>query len=340
MKKLISLLMAGIMTFSLTACGNTDENNNDAVSAPKDEVVVIQAGYENNPGEPIDLAMHEWARLLEEKSGGSMKMDLYPSSQLGSKNDIIDQMIAGDSVITLADGAFYADRGVPDLGIVFAPYLFETWDEVWKLIESDWYAEQSDKLEEQGLKIIASNWIYGERHTLTTKPVRHVEDLKGMKIRVPNNKIQIKGFEVLGATATPMALGEVYTSLQQGTIDGLENPLPVLYNGKFQEVAKNLTLDGHVKNFTTWVCGSDFFNSLTEEQQTLLIETCEEAGLFNNDLQAEVFDETLQKFKDDGIEIIEVDIKEFQDASASFYTLPEFSDWTPGLYDTVKAVIK
>lgn len=267
-----------------------------------------------------------------------MKVEIFPSSQLGSKNDLIDQMLAGDSVITLADGAFYADRGVPDFGIVFGPYLFDSWEDCWNLTESSWYKQQSDKLEEKGLKLLTSNWIYGARHTLTTKPVRTVADLKGMKIRVPNNTIQIKGFEVLGATPTPMALGEVYTSLQQGTIDGLENPLPVLYNGKFYEVAKYLTLDGHVKNFTTWICGTEFFNSLSSEQQQILMETGNEAGLYNNKIQESVTAETLEKLKAEGVEIIEVDSEEFKKASESFYSLPEFtSTWSEGLYDTVKA---
>ena len=93
------------------------------------EQVVIQLGYENNPGEAIDLGCNEWARLVEEKSGGTMKIEVFPSSQLGAKVDLIDQMLAGAPVITLADGAFYADRGVPDFGILFGPYLFSDWEE-------------------------------------------------------------------------------------------------------------------------------------------------------------------------------------------------------------------
>lgn len=347
MKKTIAILIMALMVLSLfTACGSPAQPKEDAATneqsdAKENNEVVIQIGYANNPGEPIDLAINEWKKLIEEKSNGSMKVEIFPSSQLGSKNDLIDQMLAGDSVITLADGAFYADRGVPDFGIVFGPYLFDSWEDCWKLTESSWYKEQSDKLEEKGLKLLTSNWIYGARHTLTTKPVRTVEDLKGMKIRVPNNTIQIKGFEVLGATPTPMALGEVYTSLQQGTIDGLENPLPVLYNGKFYEVAKYLTLDGHVKNFTTWITGTEFFNSLTSEQQQILIETGNEAGLYNNELQEKVTQETLDKLKAEGVEIIEVDTSEFKEASKTFYSLPEFtSTWSEGLYDTVKANMK
>lgn len=353
-RSIISVLALVLVLVFASGCSKpetetpgSEDSTGTETSKPEDnagadnEPVVVQIGYENNPGEPIDLAINEWARLLEEKSNGTMKMEVFPSSQLGSKNDIIDQMQAGSAVITLADGAFYADRGVSDFGIVFGPYLFETWDDAWTLIESDWYKEQSALLEEQGLKILTSNWMYGDRHTLTKEPVRTVDDFEGMKIRVPNNNIQIKGFDVMGATPTPMALGEVYTSLQQGTIDGLENPLSVLYNGKFHEVAKYLTLDAHVKNFTTWITGTEFFDNLTAEQQQLLVETGNEAGIYNNEIQEQEFEETLAKFEEEGVEIIEVDQSEFAEKAKAFYSLEEFTSiWSEGLYDTVKEAMK
>lgn len=308
----------------------------NGVVLASEKPIVVHVGYENNPGEPFDLGVREWARLVEEKSGGTMKLEVFPSSQLGSKNDLIDQMLAGMPVVTLADGAFYADRGVPDFGIVFGPFLFNTWDDVWKLTKSDWYREQCNLLEKKGLKIIASNWIYGDRHLLTKKAVHSVSNLKGMKIRVPNNIIQIKGFEVLGATPTPMPLGDVYTALQQGVIDGVENPLPVLYGGKFHEVAKHLSLTAHVRNFTTLVTGTAFFDSLTPNQAELLISTCEEAGVYNNNLQNKATEETLNKFANEGVEIIHVDRSEFTEASLPFYSLPELtSKWSPGLYERV-----
>lgn len=329
----VSALLAAAM---LTGCGSGQQ------SAAKDGKVVIQVGYENNPGEPFDKGVNKWKELLEQKSNGTMVIETYPSSQLGSKNDLIDQMIAGQPVVTLADGAFYADRGVKDFGIVFGPFLFDNWDQCWKLVKSQWYADKSKELESKGLKILGSNWVYGARHTLTTKPVNAVEDLKGLKIRVPNNAIQVKGFEVLGAVPTPMPLGDTYTALQQGTIDGVENPLPVLYNGKFQEVAKYLILDGHVKNFTTLVCGAQFFNSLTPEQQKMLLETCEEAGLYNNEKQAASEKEVLEKFRSEGVTVVEPSntvLQGFHDAAKKFYDLPDFG-WSKGLYDTVKSAMQ
>lgn len=338
-------LLAAMAAGMLTGCGSpaqADSSGKNAGAADANsEQVVIQLGYENNPGEAIDLGCNEWARLVEEKSGGNIKIEVFPSSQLGSKVDLIDQMLAGAPVITLADGAFYADRGVPDFGILFGPYLFSDWEECWKLTESPLYEKLCGELEGQGIKILTSNWIYGDRHILSKKPIRSLADLKGMKIRVPSNDIQVQGMQVLGANPTPMALGDVYTALQQGTIDGFEQPITVIYAGKYYEAAKYLTLSEHVKNNTTWICGTDFFNSLTEEQQKILIECGEEAGIYNNEQYFEQEEQALEGLKAAGVEVIEVDKDAFRKAAEQFYQLDMFTSvWSDGLYDQVKEAMK
>lgn len=304
-----------------------------------DAEVVLQIGFENSISEPIGQALEKWQQLVEEQGDGSLKIELFPDSQLGAKNELIDGMTLGEPYITLADGAFYADYGVADFGIVFGPFLFDDWDQCWTLIESDWYAEQCAELETKGLKIVTSNWKYGERHTLTTKQVTTVDDLAGLKIRVPSNQIQSIGFDVLGATSTGMALDEVYQALQTGTIDGAENPLATLYGRKLHEVAKYLILDGHVKNFTTWVMSADLFNSLTPEQQELLVSTGEEAGLYNNELVDASEEEYLQMMIDEGVTVTELTdetLAGFKEKAQAFYEQGSTFGWSDGLYDTVR----
>ena len=306
------------------------------------EEVTLQIGFENSISEPIGQALEKWQQLVEEKGDGSLKIELFPDSQLGNKSELIDGMTLGEPYITLADGAFYAEYGVPDFGIVFGPFLFDNWDQCWTLIESDWYADMCSQLESKGLKLVASNWKYGERHTLTTKPVNTVDDLAGLKIRVPGNQIQSIGFDVLGATSTGMALDEVYQALQTGTIDGAENPLATLYGRKLHEVAKNLILDGHVLNFTTWVMSADLFNSLTPEQQELLVSTGEEAGLYNNELVDASNDEYLQMMKDEGVTVVEPTeevMEGFRAKAQAFYEQGDTFGWSDGLYDTVRAAM-
>ena len=325
MKKILVIALALCM---LCACALADE--------------VLQVGFENSLSEPIGQGLVKWQELLAAKNVG-LTIELFPDSQLGNKTDLIDQMLLGEPIMTLADGAFFADYGVKDMGIVFGPFLFKDWDQCWKLIESDWWKTQCDALQNLGIKMVAANWAYGARHTLTTKPVNKVEDLKGLQIRVPTNQIQTKGFEVLGATPVGMSLGDVYTALQQGTIDGGENPLSTLYGRKHHEVAKYLILDGHVLNFTNWVCSDLWFNSLTPEQQEALIETGREAGVYNNELQAKADEYYLGLMKDEGVTLCvptEEVLQGFRDKAKAFYDEGATFGWSEGLYDTVKAAME
>ncbi len=326
-KKMLALVLTLVIAFSLMTV---------AAEAAGEEPLVIQIGYDDPIGDHIDLAVNRWAELLEEASDGTMTMECYPANQLGTKTELIDQILAGAPVITLADGAFYADRGVPDFGIAFGPYMFDTWDNVWQFIDSDVYADLVDRLAESGLRILCSNWIYGDRNLLTKEPINSLADLKGMKIRVPSNNIQIQGMAVLGANPTPMSLGDVYTALQQGTIDGFEQPTAVIYAGKYYEAAKYLTVSEHVRNNTTWITGTDFFNSLTEEQQQWLTETGEEAGLYCNEQYEEQTAAAAEAMKAEGVEINEIDLTEFKEAAKAFYELDEFTSvWSENWYETV-----
>jgi tripartite ATP-independent transporter DctP family solute receptor len=305
------------------------------------EPITLQIGFENSMSEPIGQALAKWQELVAAQGDGSLVIELFPDSQLGNKTDLIDQMLLGEPVMTLADGAFFADYGVPDMGIVFGPFLFENWDQCWTLIESDWWNEQCAQLEALGLKMVAANWAYGARHTLTTKQVKTPADLAGLQIRVPTNQIQTKGFEYLGATPVGMSLGDVYTALQQGTIDGLENPLTVLYNGAYQEVCKYLILDHHILDYTCWVMGTDFFNTLTPEQQQILIEAGNEAGVYNNAMLEETTNKALEDLKAAGVEVVDFDRDSFVAASESFYADPEIQTmWSEGLIDQIKEIIK
>ncbi|HIV14392.1 MAG TPA: C4-dicarboxylate TRAP transporter substrate-binding protein [Candidatus Avisuccinivibrio pullicola] len=341
---LAALALAGCGGQESPAASTASSQESAPAATEAAEPIVIRLGHDAHPGEPFYAGCEKWKELLEERSGGTMKLEVYPSSQLGSKEDLLDQIATGEAMSTLADGAYFYDRGVKDFGIVFGPYLFNSWEEAYKLYDSPWYQEQADKLAEVAkLKIVASNWRFGVRHTLTTRPVEHVSDFKGLKLRVPTNVIQLKGMEILGTAATPMALGEVYTALQQGTIDGVENPVALLYYGKFHEVAKYLLTDAHVYNITNLVVGVDFFNSLTPEQQKWLTETCREAGEYQNALSEKSDNELIEKMKAEGVTVINPSPEfkqELVETSKAFYTLPDFKDWSPNLYETVKAAMK
>lgn len=348
-KKLTAVCLAGIMAMSLCACSSQpaapettaapETEAAETASAENGDAIVVKIGYENTDAEPIGQAMKEWKRLVEEKGDGSLKIELFPNSSLGTKTQLIDMMLLGEPVATIADGAFYADYGVKDMGIMYGPFFFDSWDDVWALVDSDWYAEQSQILEEKGLKLLASNWIYGDRHLMTKNKVQSPEDLNGLKIRVASSDIYIEGWNALGATSTGIALGETYQALQTGVVEGVENPLSVLYAQSFQEVTPYLLLTSHIKNFTTWVCGTDFYDTLSPEHQELLVQTAEEAGIYNNDLQLKADEEYRAKLEEAKVTITELTDEEraaWKEQAKGFYEKGEQFGWSDGLYETTQ----
>lgn len=361
LKKLCALGMAGAMALSLAACGSTattDTATADSTSTaaatddtastattPAEGAITINVGYENATTEPAAKAVEKWKELVEEKSNGSIVLELFPNSALGKKNDLIDQMIMGENVITVADGAFLADYGVPDFGIFYAPFMFDDWDEEWAVIDSDWYADLCDQLADKGgLRVLSSNWIYGQRDIMSTKPIKTPDDLKGQKLRVSSNDLSITSFNDLGASAVGMDMGDVYQALQAGTIDAVENPVVSLANRSFQEVAKYVVRDGHILATSMWICGESFYQSLTPEQQQILTECADEAGLYNNELQDDATEEALQTLADAGVTVTDLTDEERQawiDAGQNFYQNDTAKlGWSDGLYDTVKAAAK
>ncbi|RMC37906.1 C4-dicarboxylate TRAP transporter substrate-binding protein [Paracoccus alkanivorans] len=296
----------------------------------------IRVAYENNPGEPADLVMNRWAELVDQASNGEVKLELYPSSQLGSKQDVIEQAMAGVNVITIADVGFLTDYE-PDLGILFGPYLTENVDALFDIYESDWFKEKEQSLQDQGIHIVIKNYLYGTRELLTTKPVRTPDDLDGLKIRTPNNEMQVKAIEAMGGTATPMPLGEVYPALTQGVIDGVENPLAVLYGQKLHEQAKYLSMIDYLQNTSLWLGGQAYFDTLDPGVVEMLHETGREAGLYSQELARESDEQILAEMEAAGVEVIRPDLAPFREKAAAVYA--QFPEWSDGLYEQIQALI-
>ncbi|MFC2856395.1 C4-dicarboxylate TRAP transporter substrate-binding protein [Citrobacter farmeri] len=293
----------------------------------------IKVAYENNPGEPLDVVMRYWAEILNKKSDGEITLVLYPSSQLGSKQDVTEQAMMGMNVITLTDVAFLADYE-PDLGILFGPYLTDDPQKLFKIYESDWFRQKNEDLKKKGIHVVMNNYLYGTRQIISKKPIRKVEDLAGMKIRVPNNVMQIKAIQAMGATPTPMPLGEVYPALTQGVIDGVENPISVLQGQKLFEQAKYLSMVNYLTNTSVWIGGEAFFSTLSPKQLELIHSTGYEAGLYSQKLTIERDAEMLKSMEAEGVEVIYPDTEAFRQKAREVYS--QFPEWTPGLYDTIQ----
>ena len=336
-KRILASLLCGAMALSLTVFGGAEMAN------AADKKVSINVGYENAVTEPAAKAAERWKELVEKKSGGSIELKLFPNSTLGKKNDLIDQMLMGESIITVADGAFLADYGVRDFGLFYAPYAFENWDELWKVLDSEWYKNLCDQLAKTGgLRVLTSNWIYGARDILAIREVRTPADLAGLKLRVSSNDLSITSFKALGATPVGMDMGDVYQAMSGKTIDAVENPISSLYNRSFQEVAKYLTKNEHILATSMWICGESFFSTLSPEQQKVLMECADEAGLYNNELYDEATAAAEKGMKDAGVTVIDLTPEEKAEwvkaAQPFFNEATKTLGWSEGLYDTVRKI--
>lgn len=335
MKKTLVLLLALGLTLGVTI-GST------SIASAAEAKFVLKLCTEQTDGDPIDDGCDRWAELVSKATDGAVNIQVYPSSQLGAKADLIEMMLMGQNVCTIADGSYLMDY-VPDFGVVMGPFLFSEWSAMYKITGSDWWREVSAQLEEQGLKIVSTNWVYGERQLMTRSPVKSMADMKGLKVRVPNNDISVTMFNDLGAASTPMALSEVYTALSQGVVDGVENPLTTLYNNKFQEVCKNVTMTNHQMTFSNFIVGKTFWDKLPPEYQEAIISCGREAALYNNELYQQVSQKMQQALSSEGCTIITLDEAtqaEFKDACVKLYKeYEEKGTWTKGLYDKIQAII-
>lgn len=334
-KRFIALFMAAASVLTLVACGDKAADSGD-VTAEDNKEYVIRVAFENNPGEPVYQAVEKWVELAAEKTDGRLVLEMYPSSQLGNKKDITEQMMMGADVITISDGAALMDYA-PDVGIIAAPYLVDNFEQMDKLTSSDWFAESCEPLGDMGLTVLASNWHYGVMHMMTKKPVSSPADLKGMKIRCPSSAFYISGIEAMGATPTPMALSDVYTSLSQDVVDGLFNPVPVLYAGNYHEQAGYLDLTGHIHLQSIWIGSKDFMDSLPDDIYNALIESGREAGEFVNDINDEAYNEALDAMVAAGVEVVETDTDAFREKVQPLYE--NNKEWSEGLYEKAMAVL-
>lgn len=306
--------------------------------ATEQEIHTINIAYGNNTNEPIHKQAEKWKELAEEESDGRLELNLYPSSQLGDEADMIELAINGNNVITLTAHDFLMDY-VPDFGIMNAPYLVEDEEELFYLTETEWFEGLEADLENDfGLEMISKNTFYGKRHLMTQQPVETPEDLQGMKIRVPDNRLFTSSFSAMGASPTPLPLGDLYSSLNQGVIDGAENPLPVLTGSRTHEVTDHLALTGHMTVAAAWVGSSEVMDDLPDDLEKILKNTSKEAGEYGQDLVKAEEEETLQSLKEEGMNIHEVDQSLFEEEAKDIYD--SVPSWSDGLYEHVQSLLE
>jgi len=343
MKKTVAILLAAVMLLSLAACGggstssaapasqapagNSSSSQANTPAPAKDPVVII-AGDPTSESDPGYYALSVFKDLLEEKTDGRYKVELYTNQALGNEVDLIEGLQLGSiglSLVTVASVTNYD----PDLLIFDLPYLFDGDEHVEKVLFGD--------IGDDMLKTIDSNagikglsfFKSGFRTTMTTnRPLTSLADIQGLKIRTMENTMHMECWSALGADPTPMSFGDAFTALQQGAIDAFEMLTTSLVDSGVYSICKNFCESNHVYTARVLLMNQSIWNAMSAEDQKLVEEEImPEVVKAFNEYNESYLAQSIQKIKDSGMNITEIDINELREACQSVYDAhPEYND--------------
>ena len=355
-KRILSVLMAAAMTTAVFAgCGSSSTGSaagstaastgsaaaSGSAAAAGDAEYSMIAGTTTPDAHPYNLGLVKMGELINEKTNGAVKLDVFGNSQLGGERDLIEGLQLGSVQVTCVSTAPLS--GFTDMFLVFdLPFIFETTEQARAVMDSEVGEQILHSVDEQGLVGLA--WFENGFRNVTNnvKPVTVPDDLKGIKIRTMENPIHMAAFKVMGADPTPMAMGDVFTALQQGTIDAEENPVPIVETNKFYEVQKYISMTGHLFSPAPVFIGKDYFESLPAEYQDAIKEAADEATPYQREQIDEQNVSGLESLKSNGMEANEVEKAPFQDATKSVYDeyVKEGTGCvSPDLYSQVEEII-
>ena len=272
---------------------------------------------------PQENAYHfgavKFKELVEAQTKGDVVIDVFPNNQLGTgERDIIEGLQLG--TIDIYVGSTGPMGGFEKKFLLFDfPFLFNDKKHVYTVLDGEIGQYIMGLLDAKGLHGLA--WMENGFRNLTNskRPVISPKDAAGLKIRTQENKVHMAMWRALGADPTPMAWSEVFTALQQGTIDGQENPVPVIYTSKLYEVQKHLALTRHVFSPAMLIVAKPVFESLPEEYRVIFKNAAQEAALYQREVSQKMEDEFIETLKKNGMEITTPDLAPFQEASKKVY---------------------
>lgn len=350
MKQVLKIMSAVLAAGMLAACGGTASSSTASSSGSESssataesstqatgESITLRLGHTQPTDHQANLTAERFAELVNEYTGGTVTIEVYPNSTFGTAAEMNAAVQSGDLDLYLNASAQFASQYEP-ITVVDAWYMFENTDHLMKFYSDDCevYQQLNEGLKEAcGIDTLAAIY-YGARHMTTETPLNTVDNLKGLKMRVASDPMPTAFFEAMGATPTPVAYNETYLALQQGVADGQENPAASILSMKFYEVQKCLNLTAHQYQMLTFYMSVASEANLSESQMDAIRKAASEAAAEHNavafDQEQEQIDELSQY-----LEIVEPDVEGFKNACAAIY--PDYeSTWGEGVADAIKAL--
>jgi len=258
---------------------------------------------------------HKWsvwaADEFKKRTNGKFEIQVFPASSLGKESDINQGLQLGTVDIILT-GASFASNSFPRLGVSYYPFTFRDADHVINYGKSDIFKELTEGYKKATGNTVTALTYYGARHATSNKLFKNCDEMKGIKMRVPNSPVYTALPRACGANPTPIAFAEVYLALQNGTVDAQENPLPTIEAKKFFEVQKNIILTGHIADALLTVISPSTMGKMNAAEQKLLSDITQEAAVNTTNEIRKREGELVDEFKKKGINVVTVDRNDFQ----------------------------
>lgn len=332
MKKLSALFLAAGMVLCLASCGggssapsaatpapagNPPASSAAASTPPSTAQVTFRLGVAQEDSNPYSKGAYQFSDLVKEKTNGRIQIDVYTGGQLGGESDMTESVSLGTLDICLTSNAPLTNFS-PRFNLFELPYLFMSYEQIDKVLDGEVGRELLDDLSSINVKGLAYFENGFRNLTNSKREINAPADLKGLKIRTMESAMHIAAFTALGANPTPMAWGEVYTALQQGTIDGQENPGIAIKGQKIYEVNKYLSITEHVYTPVELIMNQGAFEKLSPEDQAIVLACAQEAATFERKICREV-NADLSFFEQQGMIISHPDKQPFQDIAKTIW---------------------
>lgn len=316
--KFTALAVASLLlTVTVAGCGSTPAPaTTDKAAAPTK--LVLKAGTSSPAEHPYNLGMKKFAEIVTAETKGAIEIELFPNNALGAERELVEGMQIGSVDIVVSStgpiGGF-----VPEMNVVDLPFLFRDNAHAYAVLDGPIGSDLMKKFETKGIVGLAF-WENGFRNVTNDKrEIKVPADLKGLKLRTMENKVHMAAFKVLGVDATPMAMSEVFTALQNKTIDGQENPIPIIFTNHMEEVQKYVSLTGHVYSPSPFMISKLTWDKLSAEQKEIFKKAAIVARDYERGLIKSQTDEQIVQLKAKGMIVTEVDKALFQAATEPVY---------------------
>ncbi len=350
----VSILLVVVMLFSAgcTGLGNKPkdtEKPEESSQAPDSETdqpeedkkeadIVLKLGYGSPTTNPRHITAEKYANWVKEQSAGMIQIDLYPAEVLGTDRQMAEAVSMGTLDMSINAHGIIATYE-PKLAAIELPFLFDSHEKVGKLLDGPVGEELAKDLPEKGMRILGY-WENGLRQITNSKrPIEKPEDLKGLTLRTPENKMTLAIFKALGASPAPLAFSELYLALSQGAFDGQENPITNIHAAKFDEVQKYISITNHKYESCPLVIGEKAWAKLPADAQKILKEGAVKFAQEHRKMVQENETNLLADLEEKGMQISRPDLKPFQEATAKVYKEWE-SVLGKDLIDMIKEAVK